>query len=81
VKDPNEYYSSLTKVPAEVRIQWHIELKDYYGSIAEISRRCRPPKNRATITLWLQGRVQSAVLDEQVPQLIREYFKERASGP
>lgn len=69
--------AELSKIPAAERQAMHERLQQYYGSIAEVARRCRPPKNRATITLWLQGRVQSASLDEQLPRLIRAYLKER----
>lgn len=67
----------LSKIPAAERQAMRERLQQHYGSIAEIARRCEPPKNRATITLWLQGRVQSASLDEQLPKLIRAYLNER----
>ena len=72
-----EKYGNLSAIPAAQRQTLHEALQKHRGAITEIARRCKPPRNRATITLWLQGRVQSAALDAQIPRLVATYLAEQ----
>lgn len=50
-------------------------LAGYRGAISDIARRVEPPVHRTTITLWFDGRVQSARLDIQIPRCIDDFLK------
>lgn len=68
----------LSRVPKHERTKLLKRLREHWGAIKTIGQRCDPPINRATVTLWFQGRVQSSRLDDQIPREAERYLREKA---